>query len=187
MPQAFDFDPTKFREAIIYFANECEDDFWFGSTRLNKQLFVLDFLAYTCLGKPITGATYMHEDRGPIPRELLPQRRQLLESGELELEDRTIAPDRTQQRPIAIRCADMQVFTEPEASLLKSVASSFRNITANRASEWSHGFVGWQLTVKGEDIPYFTAFIGDSDELTRGDIEWGQRAAATHYGGQSAS
>ena len=125
--KSFEFNPRKFREAMVFFAENGKDDFWFGSTRLAKQLFFLDFYSYANFGDPVTGATYMHKPRGPVPRQLLIERDQLAASGRLAIEDNVLAPGRVQKRPVASDPPDMSVFDEFETNLLHAVAGMFRN------------------------------------------------------------
>ena len=180
MSRAFTFDPHKFREAVLFFAKQGVGDSWFGSTRLNKQLFLLDFYGYANFGQPVTGATYMHQDRGPVPKEFVRQREELVRSSRITIEEHVIALNRTQKRPVACDDPDMRVFSQEEVGLLDAVADAFRNRTASQVSEWSHGFAGWMLTRNGEVIPYFTAFVGDKNHLTLDDIAWGKEVAEAH-------
>ena len=62
-----EFDEVKFRELLVYIANKCENDIYFGATKLNKILFYSDFICYYMHGKPITGAEYKALQRGPVP------------------------------------------------------------------------------------------------------------------------
>ena len=82
-----EFDKEKLAELVIFFASESEKDRLFGSTKLNKLLFLADFLAYGYLGSPITGARYIHQKRGPTPSpdEFLPVRESLVANGRLEI------------------------------------------------------------------------------------------------------
>lgn len=178
--KSFEFNPRKFREAMVFFAENGNDDFWFGSTRLAKQLFFLDFYSYANFGEPVTGATYMHQPRGPVPRQLLVERNKLVTSGRLAVEDNVLSPGRVQKRPVACDNPDMSVFDEFEVNLLQGVAGMFRNATASNVSEWTHRFAGWKLTRNGDDIPYFTALVGDVNHLTLDDVAWGREVATTH-------
>src|SRR5690606_1570423 len=95
------FEKEKLAELVIFFARESEKDRLFGSTKLNKLLFLADFLAYGYLGKPITGARYIHKKRGPTPSpdEFLPVREDLIANGRLNIiEEETYYG--TRKRPV---------------------------------------------------------------------------------------
>src|SRR2546430_17730589 len=66
------FDKEKFKELILYFAQQCADDHSFGATKLNKLLFLTDFTAYARRGAPVTGATYFKLPHGPAPKQFKP-------------------------------------------------------------------------------------------------------------------
>ena len=62
------YDERKPGELIVLIASLSRDDPAFGDVKLNKLLFFSDFLAYTNLGQPITGAEYQKLDFGPARR-----------------------------------------------------------------------------------------------------------------------
>jgi len=47
-------DDTKLKELILLLARESEGDPHFGATKLNKELFYTDFLAYLNFGQAVT-------------------------------------------------------------------------------------------------------------------------------------
>src|SRR5262245_61954489 len=81
------FTEKKLEELIVFFAHESAGDTFFGSTKLNKLLFIADFLAYGYLGKSITGTTYIHQDHGPTPapRQFMQARENLINQDRLEI------------------------------------------------------------------------------------------------------
>src|SRR3989337_1094906 len=97
-----EFDEDKFRELIIYVANKCEGDIYFGATKLNKILFYSDFVAYYLHGKPITGAEYKALEWGPVPTILKKIR------GEMEFNSIVLQKKYRQERIIALRPADLR-------------------------------------------------------------------------------
>jgi hypothetical protein len=80
-------DERKMKELILYISQKCADDAKFGATKLNKILYFSDFLAYAYHGSPITGFEYQKLPNGPAPRRLVPVREQLMESGELGIQE----------------------------------------------------------------------------------------------------
>jgi uncharacterized phage-associated protein len=159
--QEIEFNEEKFRELILYIASECSDDVFWGATKLNKQLFFCDFLAFQQLGQPITGAEYMALDYGPVPRRMLPTRAQMLLDGDIIIETRAF-----QKRIVALRTADLSQFSSEEIHLVKDVVEQLRESSADEVSELSHRFIGWKAAIaegqaKGENIaiPYGTVFV----------------------------
>lgn len=169
----------KFKELILYIAQECESDPGFGATKLNKILFFCDFLAYREFGEPITGARYQKLPYGPAPRALLPAVAELVEEGAC-VEVETVRMGRAQKRIIARREADVDAFTPKQIALAGTVIRTLWNNSAQEVSHLSHHFIGWQAAGDREDIPYETILLGDPQRLalTHEEIAHGQRLAA---------
>jgi hypothetical protein len=49
----FEWRPGRFKDAVLYIAEQLADDPTFGSTKLNKILYFSDTAAYRKLGRPI--------------------------------------------------------------------------------------------------------------------------------------
>ena len=173
------FDEHKLEQLILYFAVKCKDDPKFGSTKLNKMLYAADFLAYANLGKPITGATYQHLERGPAPRELLPTRKQMEQDNYLKME-LTDYHGKSQQRPIALVEPDYKTFSEDELKLCDYIISQFCGVGGTESSEWSHKRLGWLFTTDREEIPYFTIYMWEKEPITQADIEWARTRLGKH-------
>lgn len=176
------FEEEKFRELLIYIAKKCEDDTFWGATKLNKQLFFADFLAYEQFGKPITGADYMAIDHGPVPRRLVPIRADMEVEGDIHREIKL-----HQDRIIADRAPELSKFSNEELALVDEVIDALRNVLADEISELSHKFAGWmaaivegQATKKNVTIPYETVFVRKA-ELTQEERQQ-TLAMASEYG-----
>src|SRR5688572_4293177 len=83
----FTEDRRKLKELILYVSQRCASKRNFGSVILYKILYFSDNFAYGKLGQPITGAEYMKEKHGPIPRTALPARQELESEGRLAIEE----------------------------------------------------------------------------------------------------
>jgi hypothetical protein len=156
------FDEEKFRELLLYIAAQCESDMYFGATKLNKQLFYIDFLAALRWGQPVTGIDYMAVEHGPVPRYLLPIRAAMVDEGELMVREGPYG----QQRIVALREADITLFGEGEFALVNEVLEALRDSTAGQVSDLSHRFLGWQAAMaEGQatgrhiSIPYGTVHV----------------------------
>jgi hypothetical protein len=152
------FDREKFKELVLYIADQSGDDPEYGATKLNKILFFSDFLSYAQRGKSITGAVYQKLPHGPAPRPLVPIQKELEESGDAELVN---SPrfDRVQKRLVAKREANLDLFGDEEIELVDKVMNVLMFANATGVSDLSHEWAGWQLAVMKENIPYFTVFL----------------------------
>src|SRR5262245_51395664 len=117
-------DNDKFRELIIFFADESEGDRSFGATKLNKLLFYADFVAYLKFGKPITGQRYQKLENGPAPRALLPIVREMEEGGDVTRVTRDYH-GKSQKRLVARREPDLDKFSGPEVQLMHQAVEEF--------------------------------------------------------------
>ena len=176
------FDEAKFRQLILYIAEQCKDHPYFGATKLNKILFFSDFIAYEKLGSPITGAEYAALEHGPGPRRLLPIREDMLLDGDILIEHCG-----SQQRVIALHPLEMEYFSPQEREIVDSVVTALKHQDAESVSDLSHRFLGWQAarteflaTGQTTIIPYETIHVSnrplDDSEMAAG------RALAEKHG-----
>jgi hypothetical protein len=166
----------KFKELILYVAQESEGDSTFGATKLNKILFFCDFLSYRAYGESITGQRYFKLPFGPAPRALVPVVNELVQ------EEACIKVQRSrfglpQETIFARREAKLEVFSSRDIALADYVLRMLRDNDATEVSNLSHEFIGWHLANDREDIPYETIFLGDPRKLTltEEEISYGQR------------
>lgn len=169
----------KFKELILYIAQESEGDSTFGATKLNKILFFCDFLSYRAYGEPITGQRYFKLPYGPAPRALVPVVKELIQ------EEACIKVKRShhgfpQDTLFVKREARIEVFLSRDIALADYVLRMLRNNDGKEVSNLSHEFIGWQLAGDEEDIPYETIFLGDPRRLTltEEEISYGQQLPA---------
>lgn len=166
------FSPDKFKELMLYAAEQSEGDDYFGAVKLNKIMFFSDFLCYGLMGEPITGATYQRENNGPVPRELKWMSREIVESGEGFFTKRPFF-NHTQIRLVPHRPANPHHFTIEEKDMIDSVIRNLAPRTAGETSLLSHErSFAWQVAEKGEEIPYTAVFISarkpTSTDVARG-------------------
>ena len=173
---AREFNIEKFCELLLHIADHSLDDDGFGAVKLNKLLYYMDTEAYLTLGEPITGATYIHLDFGPGPRELLRARQSVLNSGDVVLEPRPYH-NLEQQRLVPSRKPDLSVFSKEELAIAERVLAEFKDHNGADLTKLSHSELGWLVTLDREEIPYETAWIS-SDPLSAEQIEKGREIAA---------
>ena len=155
------FDEAKFKELILYIADQCCSDRYWSATKLNKVLFYSDFLYYQETGRSITGAEYQALEYGPAPKKLLPIRQKLVDEGALAIDQRKF-----QHRVVPLRNPDLTNFAAQEIAIVNKVINCLKNASAETVSELSHAFLGWKAawteTEKSKEpvtIPYGTVFV----------------------------
>ena len=160
----------KFKELILYIAQESEGDPNFGATKLNKILFFCDFLAYRAFGESISGQRYFKLPYGPAPRALVPALRELEEANDCIQAERA-GYGQPQKRVIVRREANVEVFSASQVALINKVIRTLWDNSAREVSHLSHHFIGWQMAGPQEDIPYETVFLGDPERFTPSEEE----------------
>jgi hypothetical protein len=170
-PKTQKADDGKLKELILLLARESEGDPNFGATKLNKELFYTDFLAYLNLGRAVTGQEYIALERGPAPKYKMAIINQMITDGDLAVRKHE-AFGNVQDRAFALREPDLKQFTPEEVQLVHYVLRRCRAKTGKDLSTMSHTFVGWCLAKEKETIPYSVALVGGReptlDEIARG-------------------
>lgn len=170
---------NRLRELILYIADKCTSDSTFGATKLNKILYFADFHSYAKRGQPITGTAYMRLDNGPVPKALLPVRNDMEEKGELVVRrDYMYGPQYEQHKVIALRNAELDMFTGTDIAIVDSVIEQTWGKTASQVSDESHG-IAWRLVNDRQAIPYEAALLSD-EPLSDQEIARSLELAALH-------
>lgn len=152
----------RLRELILYIADVCQDDEYFGAMKLNKLLYRVDTLAFAELGEPVTGAEYMRQKLGPVPRHLLPVK----EEGEgrdwVERERSFYGRPNPQKRIVPLREADLSKFTPQQVALIDRVIRENWRKSGTEMSDQTHGRVWRALGTDGTPWAYEYAFVSDA-------------------------
>lgn len=176
MKEPWNYNAEKLQELIVYIARRSAGDHRFGSTKLNKILFYSDHQAYRRFGRPITGAKYQHLKLGPCPQQFLPAMATLRDSSSIrEVEESTYGGP--QRRIVALREADLSLFTGVEIAVVNDVIEELRPLTNTQVSDESHETVAWRLTSVKQEIPYGTALLS-SEIPTDEDLAWLQEVSS---------
>ncbi len=169
-------DEEKLAELILYISQKCATDQKFGATKLNKILYLSDFLSFGNWGEPITGVEYQHLRLGPAPRRLIPVRDSLQSAGKLAVQSLPLRSGKQQTRTVNLTDPNLKLFSGREIALVDSVIEDLWDLDADESSEFSHRFVGWKMTKEGQNIPYGSIFISD-EPLSTAEILRGQELA----------
>jgi hypothetical protein len=171
-------DEEKLSELMLYISQKCATDPKFGAVKLNKILYLSDFLAFGNWGEPITGVEYQHLRKGPAPRRLVPVRDALQNSRKLVVQTLPLKSGNRQVRTVNLVDPNLKVFSGREIALVDSIIEELWDMDAEESSEFSHRFVGWKMTQEGEPIPYGSIFLSD-EPLSEAEILRGQELAKT--------
>lgn len=167
----FAFDEGKLAELVLYIAHRCQEDERFGSVKLAKILYYCDFEAHRRFRKPITGATYVKMDHGPVPSGWRNARRSLIKDRKAEVVMRPVH-DFHEDRLVPTN-GDVELgtsFSAEERDLIDEVIESMRSMSGKEASDRSHGEFGWQSAEFYDPIPYATSLIARRDDPRL--VEW---------------
>lgn len=177
MAGGIDFDRSKFKELVVYFAQESEraGDEGFGMVKLNKLLYRTDFQAFRLLGRPITGETYEKQEFGPVARDLPIVLDELGADGRL-LWQRIPRGPYTRKVPVIspddYAQPDLSKFSAEERRLMAQALQELSPHGGRSVSKWSHEqSAGWNLAREyGDAIDYGTEFISTTP-IPRQDLE----------------
>src|SRR6266550_1669599 len=111
-------DEEKLGELILYISQKCATDPKFGAIKLNKILYLSDFLSFGNWGEPITGVEYQHLRKGPAPRRLIPVREELQRNGKLVVQRLPLKSGNMQTRTVNLVEPNWKVLSAREISLV---------------------------------------------------------------------
>ena len=169
-----EFDREKFKRLVHYVIWKAGKRDWFGATKLNKVLWFAESRVYVLTGKGITGATYVREKHGPVPRAMMLVRAELEREGTVK----TLWEGKL-ERATATSAPDLSVFTADE---LKAVDWWIEHIatyhTAKSISDLSHDFT-WEIASMGQVLPMYAAFANRiREEPSQDALAWARKALA---------
>jgi hypothetical protein len=173
----FAFDREKFKRLVHYVIWRAGGRDGFGAVKLNKILWFSDARAFMLRGKPITGASYIREKWGPVPRPMMPIREELTREGAIQIwSDRHF--DFPSTRFKALRApSDLSIF---DADEIKTVDWWIEHIdkdhTAGSASEESHDYA-WEIAEMGEELPYHAIFATRMRQPDDTERKWAEQRA----------
>ena len=164
------FNQDKFKTLVHYVCWRCSDDpASLGAVKLNKILWFSDVIAFAERGAPITGARYVKQKFGPVPKALLPVLRILEWAGDLRIEEVEYYGRRKRQY-VALNEPDISTFSKDEVRVMDEVIEAVtKGHTAASISDLTHDDI-WKLAEIGEEIPLHTVLASRLGEITEEDI-----------------
>jgi uncharacterized phage-associated protein len=154
------YQPTKFREALLYLAAKTGADERCGDKKLNKLLYFADVTAFRRSGQAITGAQYRHLSHGPIATPFIPVRRKLKAEGKVKERKRPYFNHVQTCTEVVGEVPAATHLTPDEVAILDEVVSKYWAYDGNEIENAAHEDPGWALTREQELIPYRTMLIG---------------------------
>jgi uncharacterized phage-associated protein len=173
-----DVDMMRLEEAVLFICSTCREEDRLGAVKLNKILYYSDMLHFAKTGSSITGATYVKQQRGPVPKEVVEAINRLKAAGRLNTHEISIF-DKTRREFEALDEPDFKIFTHPQLQLIQNMISTVCGYDAQEISDISHTVV-WEVADLGEELPYasfLVSFLGDVDE---DDVSLAQQIIADH-------
>ncbi len=119
----------KLKELILHITGKCIDQKSFGSTKLNKVLWLSDFISYRKFGIPITGVEYQKLQNGPAPKILRPIRDEMVDSSDIEFvkENLDVGGMYISHRIIPLREPNYEILGSQEIALVDEIIEDIAN------------------------------------------------------------
>jgi hypothetical protein len=141
-------DVERLKGLIHYVAWKAGKKDWFGATKLYKVLWFADARQFVLTKKSITGAVYIREKYGPVPKHGKLAREQLQKEGAIR-----ISQEDKLTRIVALRPPDVSIFSEDELKTVDYwIEYIDRHHTAKSISDESHDYA-WSIAELGEELP----------------------------------
>lgn len=138
----------------------------FGATKLYKVAWFADARRYVLTGQSITGAPYMREKHGPIPREGIVVRNELAKERAIE-QWRGTGGEWVFK---AITPPMPNVFDRDELKEINYwIKEIDKNHTATSVSDFSHDY-GWEIARMHEPLPFHSILAGRGRDPDEGEM-----------------
>lgn len=147
----------------------------FGATKLYKIAWFADARRFVLSGQSITGAPYIREKHGPIPRDALAIREELVREGAIQ---------QWQDKHFNHNGWKFKALTPPSANAFNTDEKQvidywIRHIdedhTAASISEQSHNY-GWEIARMGEVIPFHSLLAERVREPNDEELHWAKES-----------
>ena len=114
----------RLRELMLFIAERCLNDPTFGAVKLNRILFLADFISFARYGEPITGTPYRKLPSGPVPTAAGAVRAEMEAADEVFMAVEGYNPD-PRHRLIARRKANLDGFKPRDIALIDGIIDMF--------------------------------------------------------------
>ncbi len=173
-----EFDQERFDHLVLYIASQCPDPTRLGAVRLRKILYFADALHYLRTGRPLTGATYIKWEHGPMPAQLEGALQRLQGAEKLRVRKSAHPAGYPRTHYIALADPDVRAFSAEEISHVDWLIRTITNQhTAASISEANH-HRAYEVAEIGEVLPYESILVWRFAEITPEAVEWARQEIA---------
>jgi hypothetical protein len=159
-------DIGKLKSLIHYVAWKAGKQDWFGATKLYKVLWFADARQFVLTKKPITGAVYIREKYGPVPKDAMIARRELEKEGAIR-----VSKQGDLTRIVALSKPDVSMFSSVELEIVDYWINHIdKEHTAASISDRSHDYA-WDIAKMGEELPLFAILANRIREPNEQELE----------------
>ena len=141
----------------------------FGATKLYKIAWFSDARSFVLTGQSITGAPYLREKHGPIPKHGIGLRNQLARENRIKQWQN---PGSSAWHFRSLEPPKPDWFSEDEKKQIDYWAVHIAdNHTAKTISDESHDY-GWEIAKLGETLPFYSVLADRVRDLSEDELEW---------------
>lgn len=119
-------------------------------TKLFKLIYLADFSAYYLRGNAISELTYKNRPHGPVPDELFALVDELVESGDIDVEEGRLAF----LHKLTVEPTHIKFLDKEEKALLEVLCKYWKAKPTKTIVNFTHAQRPWCLTNDGEEVPY---------------------------------
>ncbi|MDX8453228.1 Panacea domain-containing protein [Mesorhizobium sp. VK9D] len=168
------YDRSRLKTLLHYVIWEAGSHANFGATKLYKVAWFADARRFVLTGKSITGAPYIRQEHGPIPRDGMMVRADLEAEGSIR-QWRDKVYDHEGWKFKALRPPKVGVFGDDEKALIDYwIGHVDKDHTASSISELSHNY-GWEIARMGERIPFNSILAERIRDPNDEEMEWAKK------------
>lgn len=168
-------DLEKLKRLIHYIAWKAGKRDWFGTTKLYKVLWFADARQFVLTNKPITGAIYIREKYGPVPKHALIARDDLISEGAIH-----VTKQGKLTRIVSHLSPDVSIFTKEELAVVDYWIDHIdKDHTAQSISDESHDYA-WEIASMGEELPLYAVLANRIRDPSERELEKLQAKARAH-------
>lgn len=162
---------AKLKAIILYFVENTNAQY-LGKIKLMKLFYYLDFLHIKRYGVSVTGDSYIHLEKGPVPSSIMNLITELVADPESSRLSDDIAITHPAGTTRMLKIEGLRAFTEKdkdlfglsEIEMLETVVKRFGDDSTDQVVDASHAESPWKETGYGQAIPYELA-AHDADSM----------------------
>jgi hypothetical protein len=164
------FDREKFKRLVHYVIARAGKRDGFGATKLYKVLWFAEARRWVLTGEPITGAVFVREKFGPVPKLGMQIRNELVSEGKIR--QQKMPGEYGEWQFESVQPPALDTFSAEERQIVDHwIRTINEDHTAQSISDESHDF-GWEIARMGEELPYHALMAGRRRKATPKEVEW---------------